>query len=145
MATRRALVNINGQTQELPAGDDLAGAGTFSGSVVFNGILTPAAITADQNDYSPINYHLYNVLRLEPSGANRELTGLDSTNVVGGQAFIIVNISSGFSLKLKNNNNNSLAANRFLLKADITLEKEEAVVVWYDATNVRWRIAATNV
>lgn len=143
MATRRALVNINGQTQELPAGDDLAGAGTFSGPLVFNGILTPPQITADQNNYSPTNFHLYNVLRLDVD-ANREITGIDSTNVVAGQSFILVNISQ-FNIKLKNNNTNSLAQNRFLLKADITLEKEEAAIVWYDTTSQRWRIAAANV
>lgn len=143
MAVRKALVEISGQWQELPSGDTLGGAATFDGAVAFSAITTPPTITVDQNNYNPTNFEDFNVIRLSAS-VNIEITGIESSNVAIGQSFILVNVST-FNIKLKNNNNNSLAVNRFMLKGDLTLEKDESLIIWYDTTTLRWRVAAANI
>ena len=106
-------------------------------------IISPAALTGNPNDWSPTGLSTAQVIRCDPGGANREITGIVAQE--NGARIYLLNISDGDDLKLKNENTNSSAANRFLLKADLTLEGNEGVCLIYDGTSSRWRVASANI
>lgn len=105
-------------------------------------ILTPAQITTNTDDYNPTGFQVSNdivvsVLRMD-SDANRDLTGLVPSSPAKGNIIIITNIGTS-DIKLKNNDANSVAANRFLLKGDINIEPNESYALYYDTVSLRWR------
>lgn len=109
--------------------------------VVYGGFttvaLSPAQITADQNDYNVGNSSF---IRLS-SDASRTITGIDQGS--NGKHLILVN-TGAFNIVLANQSVASLAANRFITGtgADITLAPDERVAATYDATTGRWRFGA---
>lgn len=105
------------------------------------GILTPAAITADQNDYNPGSLSTANTLRLS-TDASRNITGL--AGGAAGRVILLHNVGAN-ALVLKDESASSSAANRFALAADLTLAQDESAVLQYDGTSSRWRCAARNI
>ena len=104
--------------------------------------LTPAQITADQNDYSPPNLLNHIPLRLS-SDATRNITGLNAGGVAyrEGRVRVIVNIGN-FDIVLNHESGLSAAANRFALDGtDLRLEPGNGIVLWYDEDDLRWRCA----
>lgn len=59
-----------------------------------------------------------------------------------GRTLTIINIGSN-NLVLKHQDSNSLAANRFAIRSDITLAPDDGCALWYDATDLRWRRRST--
>ena len=110
-------------------------AGTIAESFVLSGILSPAQITADQNDYDPTGLANAAVLRLS-TDASRNLTGL--AGGATGRVIVIENIGSN-ALVLKDDSSSSIAANRIALSADLTLRGDQSVILQYDGTSARWR------
>jgi hypothetical protein len=116
-----------------------------SGYVEWTSILSPSQITSNQNDYNPTGFNTggspygASILRLS-TDASRDLTGLSGGT--SGRLLIISNIGS-FDLVIKDESASSTAANRFALNADITLQSDESMMFYYDATSSRWR-ALTN-
>ena len=108
---------------------------TASGSFTVSGILSPAQITADQNDYNPTNLSTAAVLRLN-TDASRNLTGL--AGGADGRVILIHNIGS-FALVLKDESASSTAGNRFALNADVSLGADSSTMLQYDSTSSRWR------
>lgn len=104
---------------------------------------SPAQITADQNNYSPSGLLPNQFLRIN-SDANHDITGIDSTGFSDRDTLVVINIGS-FDIKLKENDANSLAANRLLINADITIQDEEAVTLIYDGTSSKWRCIGEHV
>lgn len=96
--------------------------------------ISPTQLTASVNDYdvgdSP-------VVRLS-SDASRDVTGLK--NGTHGRLLLIINVG-GQNIVLKDESASSVAANRFALhgSADLTLNAEDSVLVWYDVASLRWR------
>jgi hypothetical protein len=99
-----------------------------------SGDITPAQITADQNDYAPASLDVASTLRLS-SDAARNLTGL--TGGVDGRLMILVNIGA-FAITLKNASASSSAENRFQLKADLPLAANGSAVLRYAVTVSKW-------
>lgn len=99
------------------------------------GDLTPATITADQNDYSPTGLEDTSILRLA-TNASRNLTGLAGGSE--GRLVVISNVGAN-DLVLKDENGASAVANRFALAGDIVISPDESLLLWYDATSSRWR------
>lgn len=112
----------------------------FTGPVAFQSALTPAQITANQNDYSPTGHATANVLRLS-SDASRDITGL--AGGAAGRAVILVNVGAQ-PIVLKSASSSSTAANRFALSGDYTLAADTAAWLLYDATSSRWRLVTTS-
>lgn len=108
---------------------------TASGSFTVSGILSPAQITADQNDYNPTNLATAAVLRLN-TDASRNLTGL--AGGADGRVILIHNVGS-FALVLKDESASSTAGNRFALNADVSLGADSSTMLQYDSTSSRWR------
>lgn len=118
---------------------------TFSGSVtqtgahVDTGIVTPAQIAANTDDYDPAGLAAARVLRLS-TDASRNLTGIVAG--VTGRRLLLLNVGTQ-DLVLKHDTT-STAANRFFGpgSADFTLTANSAVELWYDITSLRWRVLA---
>lgn len=98
--------------------------------------LSPAQITANQDNYAPGVSWLYRL----STDASRDITGL-AISQVDGQFVRFCNVGSN-NIVLKHQDTNSTAANRFLCggAADITLAADEQAEGWYDATTSRWRV-----
>lgn len=110
--------------------------GYITSEFIVSGVISPAQIAANQNDYSPTGLATASVLRLTTDGTPRDLTGLAL-----GQAgkLLIVHYVSGAGLTLKDENTGSIAANRFALVADIVLSPDDVVPLQYDAVSQRYR------
>lgn len=99
----------------------------LTGQLQLRGVLSPAQITANQNNYDPgltdVTY-----LRLQ-SDAERTITGL--AGGVSGRVMVIKNVA-GFNIILADISASSIQANRFNLPGgDLTLQSGDAAVFFY--------------
>lgn len=108
--------------------------------ITFTSSITPAQITADQDDYSPTNLESAVVLRLS-TDASRTITGLAARG--DGEAKLIQNVGSN-DLVLANQNASSVAANRFALESgnNETISAGGQRWIIYDGTSSRWRLSS---
>src|SRR3990167_2263510 len=111
-------------------------------SLFISSVLTPAQITANQNNYNPTGYgDTYSILRLA-SDAARNITGLlVPTAITDGKVVIIFNVG-GFNITLVDESASSTAANRFALSAGIVIAPDDSAMLWYDITSLRWRLVS---
>lgn len=98
------------------------------------GVITPAQITGNVDNYAPTGLSTATVLRLS-SDASRNITGL--TGGAAGRVVVLHNVGSN-AIVLKDDTT-STAANRFALTADINMTADSVAVLQYDATSERWR------
>ncbi len=118
--------------------DKTTGAAKINSGFFLTGDISPTQITADQNDYNPAGLSSASVLRLS-SDASRNITGLAG----GGDGRIVAVVNAGANtILLKDANASSSAANRFSFGADLTLAAKQSAVLWYDATESRWKLLA---
>ncbi len=123
---------------------------TVGGSIVgalgqFNrfeliGSITPAQITAQQDNYNPTGLSTASTLRLA-TDASRSITGL--AGGADGRVLIIHNIG-GFNLALVDESGSSTFANRFALSANLTIPPDNSVALQYDGTTLRWRVLSSS-
>lgn len=108
-----------------------------SGTVTHGADLTPAQITANQNDYAPTNHATAYHFRLA-TDASRTVTGLQGG--AAGREVLLTNVGA-FDLVLAHNST-STAANQFLCpnSASLTLNPNDSVRCRYDGTSSRWRV-----
>jgi hypothetical protein len=118
--------------------DRTTGMTKLNAALALTGKISPAQITADQNDYNPTGLSGASVLRLS-SDASRTLTGLSGGS--DGREARLVNIGSN-PIVLAHDSASSSAANRFSLGANFNLLPSQSVKLWYDATSSRWRPAS---
>jgi hypothetical protein len=111
------------------------GVSDFASELRITGVVSPAQITADQNNYSPSGLGTSNVLRLS-SDAARSITGVNAG--AGGALLTIVNVGL-FGITLVNDSGSSSASNRFALGSDLTIPAGRGTHIWYDAISSRWR------
>lgn len=126
-----------------PAGGDLAGTypnptvAQASQAFALSGVISPASIGANQNDYSPTGLSTASFLRLTASGAFN-ITGL--AGGASGRLIALHNIGAN-NITLVNESASSTAANRFSFRgaADIVLTQNKCIFLQYDNTTTRWR------
>lgn len=106
--------------------------------VAFGGVLSPAQITANENDYNPTGLTNTSVLRIN-SDAARNITGVQPMQP--GAVLFVHNVGS-FDITLKDADAASTAADRFELGADYIIHANEGVIIQYDGTSARWRALA---
>jgi hypothetical protein len=101
--------------------------------------ITPAQITANQNNYAPAGHATAHVERLS-SDATRFLSGLSATDV-RVKFKILLNVGSQL-IGLQHENASSDAANRFLVPGGTTysMGADDWVLALRDPTSARWRI-----
>lgn len=109
---------------------------TIPQEVMFTGVITPAQIAANQNDYAPAGIATAETLRLS-SDASRNITGL--VDARAGVVKTIVNVGTN-PIVLKNADAGSSAANRFDFSGDVTLAGKQAALLRYDGTDSRWKL-----
>lgn len=111
----------------------------ISEEFLIDGLISPAQITANQDDYAPTGIGTANVIRVD-SDAARSITGLSASQVEG--RVIILQNDGGFTITLLHENANSTAANRFDLgdDTDFSLVSGGTCLVIYDGTASRWRL-----
>lgn len=96
--------------------------------------ISPAQITASQNNYNPTGAYEADIMRLD-SDAAYNITGLAGGSA--GRMKIIRNIGT-YTLTFKNEDASSTAANRFDFGADFALETKKTMLLIYDPTSARW-------
>lgn len=130
--------SANGSTRKVTMADLL--------KVVFedfalSGDISPAQITANQNDYNPTGLADASVLRLS-TDASRNITSI--AGGADGRVLLILNVGSN-NLVLKDDDGaTGTAGNRFAFSGDVTLAGDQGAIIWYDSTSSRWRIFATS-
>lgn len=118
--------------------DKTTGAAKFSSGLFLTGDVSPAQITANQNDYNPANLDTASVLRLS-SDATRNVTGLAGGG--DGRVLTLHNVGTN-PIVLKDASSSSSAGNRFSFGFDVALAAKQSVTLWYDVTDARWRLVA---
>lgn len=100
------------------------------------GVISPAQITSDQNDYAPAGFAAASVVRISTDAA-RDITGLAGGS--DGRKVVILN-AGAFNAVLKDENASSAAAHRFGFGDDLTLTAKQGATLIYDAAASRWRM-----
>ena len=124
----------------LGTGDDVEFSGlTGTAQLIFSGLISPAQLTADQNNYAPTGIDTCSVIRVD-SDASRTITGLSASQVEGRE--ITIENDGTNAIVLSDEDANSTAANRFALPdgAAVTIGSESSVTLKYDGTASRWRV-----
>jgi hypothetical protein len=98
------------------------------------GDISPAQLTADQNDWAPTNHATNSTIRFNTDAA-RNITGL--AGGADGVRRTLHNVGS-FSSTFVAESASSTAANRFA-GTDLTVGAGQSVTFRYDATSSRWR------
>ena len=114
-----------------------AGGGGLPNPFALTADISPAALTADVDDYNPTGLSTADVIRITTDGADYAINGL--AGGADGRIIIVENITSGNRLTIPDEALTSAAANRFELNGD-TLQvfpKKSATFI-YDATVSRW-------
>jgi len=117
----------------------ITGTADLQQAIAFTGDITPAQITANQNDYAPTGFATTSTLRLS-SDASRNVTGL--AGGTDGRIIIVQNVGTQ-NIVLTNQDASSAAGNRFLFGADVELLPNYSITLRYDATTQRWRAITT--
>jgi hypothetical protein len=114
-----------------------------SQATVIIGMLTPATVTADVNDYNPTGLATSTTLRLASDNLGvRNITGI--AGGADGRLLLLHNIGTTDNLVLKNANSSSTAANRFAFVGDRTILPNGVLILQYDGTSSRWRTTQKN-
>lgn len=115
------------------------GSGYFytNDQVLFGGVISPAQITANQNDYTPAGIGSASVLRIS-SDASRDITGIGGG--YAGMILIVENVGTNL-IVLNHEDVLSTAANRFSMpdSNNFTLRDGWSAIFLYDGTTSRWR------
>ena len=112
--------------------------GNLDGVISLNGTIGPIVTGSDIDNLFDASLANGNYLLIQPT-SDLELTGITAPAVGVNQTLFFSNTSNSKKVKFKNNNGSSIAANRFLLKGDITVEKNMGLVLSYDHSASRWR------
>lgn len=117
-----------------------SGISSFGSGIAETGTITPAQITADQNDYNPTGFSTARNVRLS-SDALRTITGLQSS--FSGQVVRLVNAGSN-DIAFAHGSGSSTATNRIVCPgaATFTLNPGDSIEAWYDGVSSLWRLQA---
>lgn len=145
-----ATFNIGGMTTSglgtaLTHALRVTGRSTLRGALAFEST-TPAALAADANDYQGqgLGNSMREVVRVEASGADRTITGLDRQQT--NDTVYIINVGTTFNVILAHQNASSAAENRIISPtgANLQLGPDEYAFLWHDDVTDRWRVLDTN-
>ena len=110
----------------------------LAGREVLTGIISPAQIAANTDDYNPTGLATARILRLT-TDASRNLTGIVAPNPIMSQVLTICNVGS-FDLVLAHNSTSTLTNRLFLAgSANLTLTPHKSITMFYDTVTARWR------
>jgi hypothetical protein len=107
------------------------------------GVISPAQITADQNNYAPTGFATNGIWRITTDGTTRTITGIDATAAGGSGGFLyLLNCNNSTAFILSDQNGGSSAANQIKTPngIDYYVRGGGGVVLFRDATSSLWRI-----
>lgn len=104
----------------------------------FRSIVTADQITADTNNYNPLEGLNEAVILRISSDAARSITGLEGG--LAGRAILVENVGS-FTITFSGDSASSGAENRFA--STLTLAAESTIIIYYDATTLKWHAIST--
>lgn len=112
---------------------------TLGGVITITGIITPASLSADQNNYNPTGFSTASVVRQDSTVA------VNVTGLAGGATgrFLIYENLSAFNHILKDESSSSVAANRFNLDGDVTVTAGSSCSLFYDSGLARWLLVGS--
>lgn len=122
------------------AGSSYSKAKTTVGTLTGQVVISPATITANQNNYNPTGFATADVVRLA-SDASRDITGLQTTQLTNWRLTKrLINVGAN-DIVLRDLDGSSDAANQFLIAGgDLTLSPNQSVVVFVDVTTAKVRV-----
>lgn len=132
-------MNLIGNLNAPGGGGGGTGDISITGTLANSGVGTPAALSANQNNWNPAELSGNNILRVSST------TEVDITGIVQGtptSRVIQIQNVGGDPIRFVDKSASSAAANRFLLGNDIYLYENNIIVLWYDTLSVGWRKAA---
>ena len=109
---------------------------SISAGLSLLGILTPAQITSDQNNYNPgVGYTIYRLT----SDAARSITGWSASLHI---TFWVLNVNAlgGPAITLVDNSSSSSTGSRFAFGGNVTINPGEGAHLFYDIAASRWRL-----
>jgi hypothetical protein len=107
--------------------------------LALSGIIEPAALASDQNDWAPTGVATCSTIRMSASAAGVDLTGLLAP-ATDGEIKILENVGTTYAITLTPSSASSAAANRFLVPKPIVVGPNQSVVLRYDLGDARWRL-----
>lgn len=109
--------------------------------------VSPAQITADQNDYAPTSGDFAFVWRVNADNNVRKITGaaVGTWAVKDGRLLAIMNVGAT-TVTLTHQDAGSTAANRFYFpgNANCVLNPGGSILLWYDSTLAAWTVLSSN-
>ena len=111
---------------------------TVPGKVLYTGVIAPAALTGDTNNYAPSGLAYCSRINISATVAVN-LTGL--TGMSDGREISLCN-TGVFTITLVANSSSSLVANRFLMPTDVVMQPGTLVIARGDGTANGWRVVA---
>jgi hypothetical protein len=116
--------------------DKTTGATKINAGFFLTGDISPAALSADQNDWTPAGLSTASMIRADGGAAARNITGLGG----GGDGRLLAIVNAGTNnVVLVDESASSTAANRFALGGNVTLAPKQSAILIYDATTAHWR------
>jgi hypothetical protein len=113
-----------------------------SQKLILSGVLTPATLSTDQDNYSPAGIDESTTLRVS-STTPVNITGLADGNESGRIVFV-TNIGANL-ITLVSESALSTAKNRFILpNPSLILSEGDSILLQYDEISQRWRAPATS-
>lgn len=98
-------------------------------------VITPAQISADEDDYNPTGWDECQIVRLN-ADAFRAITSVVAT--FSGDQKTLFN-EGAYPIYFPGEHPDGTASNRFITQKDYILLPGESVDIWYDGTSSRWR------
>ena len=135
-----SVYDCRDNTEGAAVWEERAAGGGLPNPFALTADITPATLTAHQNDYNPTGLATADVLRIS-SDADRNISGLQGG--ADGRILVLVNVGA-FNILLNNEETSSSAANRFSMGGHVALGPKHAIILQYDATASRWRAIGTN-
>lgn len=115
--------------------DQVSGNATLPRGLLLTGVVAPAEITANVNDYSPAGVAGAAVLQLSADAA-RSVSGLAGGSE--GRIASLINVG-GQPITLLDDSAASAAANRFAFGGNLTLMAKQGALLRYNGTAARWQ------
>jgi hypothetical protein len=111
---------------------------TLPRGLSLTGVVSPAQITVDQDDYNPSGLAAASVLQIN-TDAPRNISGL--AGGAEGRCLTVINVGSQ-PVTLLDESASSSASNRLTLGTDLAISAKQAAILRYDGTAARWQAIA---
>lgn len=112
-----------------------------SGRLRFASVISPAQLTANQDNWNPSNLATANTIRIQTDATPRTITGIVAGS--DGDRLTLHNRNSGTAITLAHDVT-STAANRFYCPgaANFSLQPKQSVTIQYSSADSRWLVIA---